>query len=118
MAARGPHGSDARSRSGRRSVATGLDLAPETVASEPEMPEPAKPGRLVSLDAFRGLTVLGMLLVNNISLDEDTPKTLTHAEWSGAVHVADLVFPWFLFAVGVAIPLAMAKRGRSLSAGS
>lgn len=66
--------------------------------------------RLVSLDAFRGLTILGMLLVNNVALDRATPKTLTHADWSGRVHFADLVFPWFLFIVGAAIPFAYAGR--------
>jgi len=41
-----------------------------------------RPKRLVSLDAFRGLTILGMLLVNNIALDTATPKHLTHAAWN------------------------------------
>lgn len=81
-----------------------------------ERPEGASavspPPRLAALDAFRGLTVLLMLLVNNISLDTATPKHLTHAEWSGRVHTADVVFPWFLFAVGVAIPFAVASHRR------
>lgn len=47
-----------------------------------------------------------MLLVNNVALDALTPKTLTHADWSGAVHFADLVFPWFLLAVGVSLPFS------------
>lgn len=73
--------------------------------------------RLVSLDAFRGLTILGMLLVNNIALDELTPKTLMHADWSGAVHIADLVFPWFLFAVGVSLPWSIeSQRSKGSSA--
>lgn len=66
----------------------------------------AKPKRLISLDAFRGLTIIGMLLVNNIALDYKTPAHLTHAAWNQGVTFADMVFPWFLLIVGVAIPYA------------
>lgn len=72
--------------------------------------------RLLSLDVFRGLTILGMLLVNNIALDTATPRQFTHAAWNQGVHFADLVFPWFLLIVGVAIPYAFAshiKKGAS-----
>lgn len=69
-------------------------------------------GRLVSLDAFRGLTILGMLLVNNVALDTATPKSLMHAPWNRGVTFADMVFPWFLFIVGVAIPYAAASARR------
>ncbi len=85
----------------------------ETTASAPAAPDALpKPtsNRLISLDAFRGLTILGMLLVNNVALDNRTPKQMLHADWSGAVHLADLVFPWFLLIVGVAIPYAAASR--------
>lgn len=68
--------------------------------------------RLVSLDAFRGLTILCMLLVNNISLGAHTPSQLMHADWTPAVHIADLVFPWFLFIVGVAVPYSAASARR------
>ena len=71
---------------------------------------PREPGtRLVALDAFRGLTVAGMLLVNNIALDERTPAQLTHAPWNGGMRFADLIFPWFLLIVGVAIPFSVAS---------
>jgi predicted acyltransferase len=73
-------------------------------------PEPS--ARLASLDAFRGLTILSMLLVNNVALDAATPRQLTHAPWNGGVHYADLVFPWFLFIVGVAIPWGAASLRR------
>jgi predicted acyltransferase len=66
---------------------------------------PAK-RRLASLDAFRGLTVFLMLLVNNIALDVGTPDHLKHAEWNQGLRLADMVFPWFLFCVGVAIPFS------------
>ncbi len=79
-------------------------------AAAPEAPAAGraeeKPSRLLSLDAFRGLTVVLMLLVNNIALDIFTPKQFTHAPWNGGVRLADLVFPWFLFCVGVAIPFS------------
>ena len=66
--------------------------------------------RLASLDAFRGLTILGMLLVNNVAVDIFTPRQLTHAPWNGGIYFADLVFPWFLYIVGVSVPFAAASR--------
>lgn len=75
-------------------------------------PGPAPPektaGRLLALDGLRGLTVLLMLLVNNVALDASTPDTLTHAPFGG-VNLADLVFPWFLFCMGAAIPYSAAS---------
>src|SRR5450759_4818674 len=78
-----------------------------------EAKEPAKPARLLSLDAFRGLTILLMLLVNNMALDVFTPKHLKQAVWNGGVNLADLVAPWFLFCVGVAIPFSAASFART-----
>ena len=69
----------------------------------------AAPARFRSLDAFRGLTILLMLLVNNVALDTATPKQLQHASWNAGLTLADYVFPWFLFCVGVAIPFAAAS---------
>ena len=66
----------------------------------------SKPVRLLSLDAFRGLTIVLMLLVNNMALDTATPAQFMHAKWNDGVHLADFVFPWFLFCVGVAIPFS------------
>jgi predicted acyltransferase len=71
--------------------------------------------RLASLDAFRGLAIVGMLLVNNVALDTATPRPLTHAPWNGGIYFADLVYPWFLLIVGVAIPYSAAShRARGL----
>lgn len=70
--------------------------------------ERARPARLVSLDAFRGFTILLMLLVNNFGVGSATPKPLRHGGWA-ALHLADLVFPWFLLCVGIAIPYSMAS---------
>lgn len=65
--------------------------------------------RLVSLDAFRGLTIAGMVLVNNPGSWSHIYWPLEHAEWDGWTPT-DLIFPFFLFIVGVAIPLAFGKR--------
>src|SRR5947207_10527675 len=67
------------------------------------------PTRLVSLDVFRGLTVVGMVLVNNPGSWAHIYWPLEHAEWNGWTPT-DLIFPFFLFIVGVAIPLGLGKR--------
>jgi predicted acyltransferase len=65
--------------------------------------------RLISLDVFRGLTVAGMVLVNNPGTWGTVYGPLRHAEWHGWTPT-DLIFPFFLFIVGVAIPLALGRR--------
>lgn len=72
----------------------------------------ARPPRLSALDAWRGLTVLLMLLVNNVSLGAHTPAQLQHAEFGGLT-LTDMVFPWFLFCAGAAIPFSQAAMTRS-----
>jgi len=69
----------------------------------------APTNRLVSLDTFRGLTVVGMVLVNNPGTWAHIYWPLEHAEWHGWTPT-DLIFPFFLFIVGVAIPLGLGKR--------
>lgn len=64
---------------------------------------------MVSLDAFRGLTVAGMVLVNNPGSWSHIYWPLEHAEWHGWTPT-DLVFPFFLFIVGVSIALALGRR--------
>jgi predicted acyltransferase len=76
---------------------------------------PPKPARLVSLDIFRGITIAGMLLVNNPGSWSSKYAPLGHAEWHGWTPT-DLVFPFFLFIVGVAIPFSMAKRSTERNA--
>ncbi|HEX4963276.1 MAG TPA: DUF5009 domain-containing protein [Thermoanaerobaculia bacterium] len=70
---------------------------------------PAGTERLGSLDAFRGATIAAMILVNDAGDWDKTYAPLLHAEWHGWTPT-DLVFPFFLFAVGVAIPYAFAGR--------
>jgi predicted acyltransferase len=65
--------------------------------------------RLKSLDIFRGMTVAAMILVNNPgSWDDDYPPLL-HSQWHGCTP-ADLIFPFFIFIAGVAIPLSRQSR--------
>jgi len=65
--------------------------------------------RLISLDAFRGLTIAGMIVVNNPGSWQHVFPPLRHAEWHGWTPT-DLVFPFFLFIVGVSISLALSRR--------
>ncbi|MEE9225188.1 MAG: DUF5009 domain-containing protein [Bacteroidota bacterium] len=68
-----------------------------------------QPERLTSLDAFRGFTIAGMILVNNPGSWSHIYPPLRHAEWHGWTFT-DLIFPFFLFIIGVAIPLALSRR--------
>jgi predicted acyltransferase len=65
--------------------------------------------RLESLDAFRGITIAAMLLVNNPGSWEYVYPPLEHAEWNGWTPT-DLIFPFFLFIVGVALTFSLARR--------
>jgi len=65
--------------------------------------------RLLSLDFFRGLTVAAMILVNNPGSWGHIYAPLEHAEWNGCTPT-DLVFPFFLFIVGVSIAYAMSSK--------
>jgi predicted acyltransferase len=62
--------------------------------------------RLKSLDVFRGITVAAMILVNNPGDWGHIYAPLEHAEWNGCTPT-DLIFPFFLFIVGVAVVYAM-----------
>jgi predicted acyltransferase len=66
-------------------------------------------GRLTSLDAFRGATIAGMILVNNPGSWSHVYAPLLHADWHGWTPT-DLIFPFFLFIVGVAMPISFGKR--------
>jgi predicted acyltransferase len=78
--------------------------------------EPVKAKRLVSLDVFRGITIAAMLIVNNPGDWGHKYAPLEHAEWHGWTPT-DLIFPFFLFIVGVAIPFSFAKRKLTESKG-
>jgi predicted acyltransferase len=65
--------------------------------------------RLVALDAFRGLTMAFMVLVNDAGDGRHVYAPLRHAEWNGWT-LTDVVFPSFVWIVGVAMTLSLAKR--------
>jgi len=81
---------------------------------------PGMTGRLRSLDVFRGLTVAAMILVNNPGSWSYVYPPLEHAAWNGWTPT-DLIFPFFLFIVGVSLVVAFTRReaagatGRSLA---
>jgi predicted acyltransferase len=69
----------------------------------------------MSLDLFRGATIAGMILVNNAGDELNSYWPLKHAQWNGWTPT-DLVFPFFLFIVGVAMAFSFSsrlKRGES-----
>lgn len=80
-------------------------------------PNEAPAKRLLSLDAFRGLDIVLMFLVNTAGRDEAFASWFPHRGWNDGKMgngLADFVFPWFLFIVGCAIPLSMSSgRGRA-----
>jgi predicted acyltransferase len=65
--------------------------------------------RLDSLDVFRGLTIAGMILVSTPGTWEAVYQPLDHAAWHGWTPT-DLIFPFLLFAMGAAVPVALARR--------
>lgn len=87
-----------------------VDVAAPERQGKSIAPAPVKAGeRLVSLDVFRGATIIGMILVNNPGTWSAIYPPLRHAAWHGWT-ITDLIFPFFLFIVGVAIVLAFEKR--------
>lgn len=68
-----------------------------------------QPKRLISLDAFRGFTIAAMILVNYPGSWSHVYEPLLHKEWNG-LSPTDLIFPFFIFIVGVSVVLAYTKR--------
>jgi len=71
--------------------------------------DPPSSERLLSLDAFRGLTIAGMILVNDAGDWDHVFPPLQHAAWDGWT-LADLIFPFFLFIVGVSMSFSFSRR--------
>ncbi|MFT6019728.1 MAG: putative acyltransferase [Saprospiraceae bacterium] len=74
-----------------------------------------KTTRLQSLDAFRGFTILAMILVNTPGSWSHLYSPLSHADWHGCTPT-DLVFPFFLFIVGVSVWFSSSKFNYELNA--
>ena len=65
-------------------------------------------GRLLSLDVMRGITIAGMILVNNPGSWKYVYTPLEHARWNGLTPT-DLVFPFFMFIMGISTYISMRK---------
>ena len=87
-----------------RANAARYDASTSTVA-----PHTTTRERLLSLDVFRGLTIAGMLLVNDPGTWSAIFPPLEHAEWHGWTPT-DLIFPFFLFIVGITTHLSLSAR--------
>ena len=70
--------------------------------------------RLLSLDILRGITVAGMILVNNPGSWAHIYAPLRHAAWNGCTPT-DLVFPFFVFCMGVAMYISHSKSNFELN---
>jgi predicted acyltransferase len=79
------------------------------VVVEASAPKPPARERLLSLDVFRGLTIAGMLLVNDPGTWEHIYAPLEHAPWNGWTPT-DLIFPFFLFIAGITTYLSLSAR--------
>ena len=64
--------------------------------------------RLLSLDVLRGITIAGMIMVNNPGSWGSIYAPLRHAEWDGLTPT-DLVFPFFMFIMGVSMYISYSK---------
>ncbi len=73
-----------------------------------------KTERYLALDVLRGITVAGMILVNTPGSWSYVYPPLRHAEWHGCTPT-DLVFPFFLFVVGVSVFFSFLKYGNTLN---
>ena len=67
--------------------------------------------RLISIDVFRGMLVAGMVLVTNPGTYSYVYAPLKHADWNGAT-LTDMIFPSFLFLVGISMVYSFAARER------
>jgi predicted acyltransferase len=79
----------------------------QSSSSEPAEASAAS-SRLLALDAFRGLTILAMILVNNPGKWGDQYWPLAHAQWHGWTPT-DLIFPFFLFIVGTSLAYSLRR---------
>lgn len=70
-----------------------------------------KSGRILSIDAFRGITILVMIFVNSVAGVSGIPAWMQHAHGNeDRMTFVDVVFPAFLFIVGMSVPFAINSR--------
>src|SRR5260370_2844895 len=86
-------------------------LSGSALADEVKQPGDGRGQRLLALDLFRGATIAGMILVNNPGDEQTAYWPLKHANWNGWTPT-DLVFPFFLFIVGVSLAFSFSSRLR------
>lgn len=82
--------------------------------SENKITGKASSGRLLSLDILRGITIAGMIMVNNPGSWEHIYAPLRHAEWNGLTPT-DLVFPFFMYIMGISTYFSLRKYDFTLS---
>ena len=87
----------------------GQSLSPNPEATSPVLPSPS---RLKSLDILRGATVAAMILVNTSGDGAHTYPILAHSRWNGCT-LADVIFPCFLFMVGLSSTFSISGRLRA-----
>ena len=89
------------------------DSPAELIDANPMLQSDAKPPRIVSVDAMRGFVMLAMIFVNDLNGDV-APWWMKHYSETGfgpnGMTFVDLVFPSFIFLVGMSIPLAFTRR--------
>jgi predicted acyltransferase len=86
-------------------------MSTQTTRAESVSGAIALPHRIASIDIFRGLTMLFMIFVNDLASVQGLPWWTYHAHANqDAMTYVDMVFPFFLFIVGMSLPLAIAQR--------
>jgi len=82
-----------------------------TAAVSPTAGQAASTSRVVSIDIFRGVTMAVMIFVNEVAEVRGLPWWTNHAHaWEDRMTYVDMVFPFFLFAAGLSMPLAISQR--------
>ena len=96
-----------------------MTIAPPAEVSDPisgnaDLPAIEKPPRIIAVDAMRGFVMLTMIYVNDLAGSDYTPWWMKHYSDTGfgpnGMTFVDLVFPSFIFLVGMSIPLAFTSR--------